>query len=34
MDVSARKQSEDALRDAQADLARAARLATMGDSRP
>jgi PAS domain S-box-containing protein len=31
MDVSARKQSEDALRDAQADLARAARLATMGE---
>jgi PAS domain S-box-containing protein len=31
MDVSERKQSEDALRDAQADLARAARLATMGE---
>jgi PAS domain S-box-containing protein len=31
MDVSGRKQSEDALRDAQADLARAARLATMGE---
>jgi PAS domain S-box-containing protein len=31
MDVSERKRSEDALRDAQADLARAARLATMGE---
>jgi predicted ATPase/signal transduction histidine kinase len=31
MDVSKRKQSEDALRDAQADLARAERLATMGE---
>jgi C4-dicarboxylate-specific signal transduction histidine kinase len=31
MDVSECKQSEDALRDAQADLARAARLATMGE---
>jgi C4-dicarboxylate-specific signal transduction histidine kinase len=31
MDVSQRKQSEDALRDAQADLTRAARLATMGE---
>jgi PAS domain S-box-containing protein len=31
MDVSGRKQSEDALRDAQADFARAARLATIGE---
>jgi PAS domain S-box-containing protein len=31
IDVSERKRSEDALRDAQADLARAARLATMGE---
>jgi signal transduction histidine kinase/tetratricopeptide (TPR) repeat protein len=31
MDVSERKRSETALRDAQADLARAARLATMGE---
>jgi C4-dicarboxylate-specific signal transduction histidine kinase len=31
MDVSGRKQSEDALRHAQADFARAARLATMGE---
>src|SRR5712671_4822896 len=31
IDVTERKRSEDALRDAQADLARAARLATMGE---
>ncbi|MEJ1975906.1 MAG: histidine kinase dimerization/phospho-acceptor domain-containing protein [Acetobacteraceae bacterium] len=31
MDVSERKRGEEALRDAQADLARAARLTTMGE---